>query len=108
MILLVLRLDFTCLRNTRHALEYLKELGVDPERVRLVANRHGQPKEVPAATAEEALGVKIFHLVPEDAKSVNRANNNGVPLVLENPRAKVSRSLTALAHSINGHHHKKT
>jgi pilus assembly protein CpaE len=103
-ILLVLRLDFTCLRGTRHALEYLKELGVDPERVRLVANRHGQPKEVPAASAAEALGVKIFHCVPEDATTVNRANNSGVPLVLESPRAKVARSLTALAHSINGHH----
>jgi pilus assembly protein CpaE len=103
-ILLVLRLDFTCLRGTRHALEYLKELGVEPDRVRLVANRQGQPKEVPPATAEEALGMKIFHRVPEDAGTVNRANNNGVPLVLDSPRAKVARSLTALAHSINGHH----
>jgi pilus assembly protein CpaE len=105
-ILLVLRLDFTCLRSTRHALEYLKGLGVDLARVRLVANRHGQPKEVPAAEAEQALGLKIFHRVPEDATTVNRANNNGVPLVLESPRAKVSRSVTALAHSINGHHKK--
>ena len=35
-----------------------------------------------------------------------RANNLGVPLVLDSPRAKVSRSLTALAHNINGHHKK--
>jgi pilus assembly protein CpaE len=105
-VLVVLRLDFACLRSTRHVLEYLKELGVDPDRVHLVANRHGQPKEVPPATAADALGVKIFHCVPEDARTVNRANNLGVPLVLDSPRAKVSRSLTALAHNINGHHKK--
>ena len=59
-----------------------------------MVNRYGQPKEVPAAKAEEALGVKIAHYVPEDPKTVNRANNNGVPVVLESPSAKVSRSLT--------------
>ena len=71
---------------------------------RLVVNRYGQPKEVPAAKAEEALGVKIFHFVPDDPRSVNRANNNGTPFVLETPSAKVSRSVTRLAMSINGAH----
>jgi len=80
LILLVMRLDFTSLRNTRRALEHLDFLGINRDRVRLVVNRHGQPKEVPASTVEETLGLKIAHFVPEDAKTVNRANNNGVPL----------------------------
>jgi pilus assembly protein CpaE len=105
-ILLVLRLDFAALRNTRRALDHLEHLGVDRSRVRLVVNRYGQPKEVPAAKAEEALGVKIFHYVPDDPKAVNRANNNGVPFVLEIPSAKVSKSVTRLAMSINGAHKK--
>ena len=103
-VLLVLRLDFSALRHTQRALEYLNHLGVGPERVRLVANCYGRPKEVPAGKAEEALGVKIFHYVPDDPKTVNRANNSGVPLVIESPWAKVSRSLSALAHGINGRH----
>jgi pilus assembly protein CpaE len=74
--------------------------------VRLVVNRFGQPKEVPAAKAEEALGVKIFHYVPDDPRTVIRANNNGTPFVLENPLARVSRSVTRLAMSINGAHKK--
>jgi pilus assembly protein CpaE len=103
-ILLVLRLEFAALRNTRKALDHLEFLGIDRSRVRLVANRHGQPKEVPAAKAEDALGVKIFHYVPDDPRSVNRANNIGSPFVLEFPTAKVSRSVTRLAMSINGAH----
>jgi pilus assembly protein CpaE len=102
-ILVVLRLDFTCLRNTQRTLDYLDQLGIHPERVRVVVNRYGQAKEVPAAKAEEALGRKIFHYVPDEPKTVNRANNNGVPVVLESPRAYVSKSVAKLAHSVNGH-----
>jgi pilus assembly protein CpaE len=103
-ILLVLRLDFTCLRNTQRVLEYLDQLGVSRERVRLIVNRYGQAKEVPFGKAEEALGLKVAHYVPEDAKTVNRANNSGVPVVLESPSTKVAKSLTALAASVNGRH----
>jgi pilus assembly protein CpaE len=103
-IVLVLRLDFTALRNARRTLDHFEELGIDKEKVRLVINRYGQAKEVPAARAEEALGVKIFHYVPDEPKTVNRANNNGVPLVLEAPSAKVSKSVAKLAASVNGRH----
>jgi pilus assembly protein CpaE len=103
-VLVVLRLDFTCLRNTRRTLDYLRELGVNRERVRVVVNRHGQAQEVPAAKAEEALGMKIFHFIPDDPKTINRANNNGVPVVLESPWAKVSKSVSKLAASVNGRH----
>jgi pilus assembly protein CpaE len=103
-LLLVLRLEFAALRNTRRTLDRLEQLGVDASRIRLVVNRFGQPKEVPAAKAEDALGAKIFHYVPDDARAVNRANNNGIPFVLETPSAKVSRSVTKLDMSINGSH----
>jgi MinD-like ATPase involved in chromosome partitioning or flagellar assembly len=40
--------------------------------------------------------------VPNDPRSVNRANNSGVLVVLEKPRAAVSRSIVELAVSVNG------
>jgi pilus assembly protein CpaE len=101
-ILVVLRLDFTSLRHTQRTLEYFQDRGIDRNRVQVVVNRYGQPQEVPAAKAEEALGVKIFHYIPDEPKTVNRANNNGVPVVLESQSAKVSRSLVQLAASLNG------
>jgi pilus assembly protein CpaE len=102
LILIVLRLDFASLRNCRRALEYVERLGVSRERIRLVVNRYGQPKEIPSSKAEESLGMKIFHWVPDDPRAINRANNNGVPVVLETPRAGVSRSLAKLAAGVNG------
>jgi pilus assembly protein CpaE len=102
LLLLVLRLDFVSLRNVRRALEYIERLGISRDHLRLVVNRYGQPKEVPTAKVEEVLGMKLFHYVPDDPKAVNRANNYGVPVVLQAPRAAVSRSVTKLAHGVNG------
>ena len=102
LVLVPFRLDFASLRNVRRTLEHLDGLDISASKVLLVVNRYGQACEVPAAKAEEALGRKIAHYIPEDAKSVNRANNHGIPVVIECPSAKVSRSLVQLAMMIDG------
>ncbi len=102
LILLVLRLDFTSLRNTRRVLDHLEQMTISRQRVQLVVNRYGQPQELPASKAEEVLGLKITYYVPDDPKTINRANNNGIPAVLDAPSAKVSRSVLQLAHAVNG------
>ncbi|MDG3004748.1 AAA family ATPase [Paludisphaera mucosa] len=103
-VLVVFRLDFNSLRNVCRTSEHLGRMGVGGDRIRLVVNRAGQPGEVPRAKAEEALGGKIAHAVPEDARTVARANNNGVPLVIESPSSKVARSVVQLAQSLGAPH----
>lgn len=102
LILLVLRLDFISLRNTRITLSFLQEIGVPVQKVRIVANRVGEPNQLTVAQVEESLGAKIVKVIPDDQKTVNRANNNGIPVVLQAPTAKVSRSLMDLASSLAG------
>jgi pilus assembly protein CpaE len=101
-VLLVLRLDFTSLRNAQRVMEHLEAAGLNRENVQLVVNRFGQPKELSSGIAEQALKMKIAHYVPDDPKTVNRANNNGVPAVVESPRATVSKSIMQLAARFNG------
>ncbi|MBI3466972.1 MAG: hypothetical protein HY000_28490 [Planctomycetes bacterium] len=101
-ILIVFRLDFPSLRNTRRALDYLDEMGVESERVWLVVNRYRQPKELRPAKVQDVLGRRVFLYIPDDPKTVNRANNKGVPVVLERPSARVSRCFAQLASSVNG------
>jgi pilus assembly protein CpaE len=103
-IVIVLRLEFASLRNAKRTIEHLERSGIMSDRIRLVVNRFGQAKEVPAAKAEEALGHKIFHYVPDEPKTVNKANNHGIPLVLDAPTSRVSRSLLELAMNVNGRH----
>jgi pilus assembly protein CpaE len=68
--------------------------------VRLVANRHGQPNELPVAEAEEALAGKLSYFVPEDAWTVNGANNTGIPAVLKSPSAKLSLAFAKVARGV--------
>lgn len=97
LVVVVMRLDFTSLRNTRGTLEFLAAAGIPPEKIRLVANRFGQPNEISSAQAEEALGVKIAKFVPDDPRTVNRANNSGIPVIVQSPSSKVARSIGEIA-----------
>jgi pilus assembly protein CpaE len=101
-ILLVLRLDYTSIRNTRRVMDNLKGLGIGLDRVQLVANRYRQARQLRVSEAEEALGIRVLHCVPDDPARVNRAVNKGIPVILQRPLAKVSRSIVNLARSVNG------
>jgi pilus assembly protein CpaE len=99
-IVLVSRLDFTSLRNVRRILDHLEENGISRETVRIAVNRHGQPGELPATEAEEALGGKLSYFIPDDPKTINGANNTGVPVVLRTPSAKVSSAISQMVWGI--------
>lgn len=99
-ILLVLRLDFLTLRNTRRVLDYLEEHRIRRDNLRLVVNRHKQAGELSPAEAQAALGAKIAHYISDDSKSVNRSINEGVPVVQSYPSAKISRQIIELAKSL--------
>jgi pilus assembly protein CpaE len=101
-VLLVFRLDFTSLRNTRRVLEHLDSVGIDRTRVRLVGNRHSQQNSIKSSDAEEALDSKLFHIVPDDPNAMNIASNVGEPCVLGLPKAPSSKSLMQLAASLVG------
>jgi pilus assembly protein CpaE len=101
-IVLVMRLDYTSVRNTRRVLDNLVKLGLGTDRVRPIVNGYGQRRQLSVAQAETALGMKIVHYIPNDPAVVNQSVNKGVPVVLQYPRAKVSRRLHELAASVNG------
>jgi pilus assembly protein CpaE len=77
-------------------------MGIPKDRIQFVANRHGQWRQLPVAQAEAALGQPISCLLPDDPATMNQAINNGRPVVLNAPRAKVARKLTDLSISLNG------
>ncbi len=96
-ILIVMRLEFNSLCNARQAIDYITRHNINRERIMIVANRQGQPKEIPIAKVEEALGQKVCQFIPDDAKTVMRANNNGIPVVQDSPTARCSKNLVQLA-----------
>jgi pilus assembly protein CpaE len=96
-LLVVLRLDIASLRNARRTLDHLQQLGVANDRICVVANRYGQPKELPLRKVEQALGIAIADRIADDPAAMNSAANAGVPVVVDRPRAAVSKGLLRLA-----------
>jgi pilus assembly protein CpaE len=97
-ILVVSRLDFTSLRNIHRIVNHLDEVDIPRGNIRFVVNRYGQPNELPLEEAEDVFGTKVAYLVPDDARTINGANNTGVPAVIKAPSTKVSQALVQLAH----------
>ncbi|QGJ71441.1 Hypothetical protein PBC10988_31460 [Planctomycetales bacterium 10988] len=101
LILIILRLDFTSLRNVRQMLMHLEGLGVVREQIELVVNRGGQAKEMRVNQAEIALGRRIFHILPEDTKHVLRSVGLGVPVLVQAPRSKIAQSMIGFAEKVS-------
>jgi pilus assembly protein CpaE len=104
LILLMLRLDIASLRGARRVLDSLWKAGVAEDRVRIVAGRFGQAKELPLNKVEQALGLSIPFKIPDAPADVNAAVNKGVPVVLDRPRSRVSKSFVNLATAIKDTH----
>lgn len=100
LILLVFRLDFVSLFRTRRLLQYMQAEDADLSRVRLVANRYGQPGEIHRSKAAELLERSIDYFVPDDPRAANAALNLGNPILLEFPTAKITRSIRAMAQDL--------
>jgi pilus assembly protein CpaE len=101
-VLVVTRLDFVSVRNARRLLDRLLSMGIESERIRLVANRYGQHRELPVGQAQSALGVKIENFVVNDPGRVNRCANEGQLVAIHSTWSSISRNLSGLAASVNG------
>ncbi|QEL21012.1 AAA family ATPase [Limnoglobus roseus] len=95
-ILLVCRLDFLAIRNTRRILDFLTSRGIPADRVEIVVNHHGLPNELPLAEAEEAVGGKLTVFIPHDPATVGAASNMGQPMACTEPNSPVVQSIARI------------
>jgi pilus assembly protein CpaE len=80
-ILVVLQLDLTCLRNTARLMQLFQQFDGLPERVKLVVNRSGShDSEISQKKAEETLRMPISFRIPNATKLFFAARAKGVPI----------------------------
>lgn len=101
-IVLVMRPDFSSLSQTQRLVDHLIEKGVPKSRLRIIMNRYRRFADLKPQRIEEVLGMKLFEIIPDQPQAVSRANNKGVPIVIEKPRSTVSRRLRSVAKNVNG------
>jgi len=99
-ILMVFRLDFVSLLRTRKTLMKLGQLGVDASRVRLIANRRGQPNELSVSKASQALGQKVTDSIPDDPKTMIASVNVGESAFIESPNSKSAKAIGRIADAL--------
>lgn len=99
-LLLVVTMDMTSIKGARQFIEVTELLGYAPDRVHLILNRVNSYSGIPASEIGESLRREIWARIPDEAGSVQRSINEGVPLVGSNVDSKVSDELIRMAHVI--------
>lgn len=97
-ILVVLQLDLTCLRNTARLLQLFQQFEGFSERVKLVVSRSGSHEtEISLKKAEETLKMSVSWQVPNATKAVHAARAKGVPIDAVAPGSRVHQAVLEIA-----------
>jgi pilus assembly protein CpaE len=103
-ILTVLSLEITSIKNMRLFLEVAEQLGYESDKVQLVLNRADSTLGIRITDVEHSIGRKVDHTIVSDGRSVVYALNRGVPFFLTNREAQVSQDVLRLATAVSGEH----
>jgi pilus assembly protein CpaE len=99
-ILAVLTLEITNIKNIRQFLALIDQLGYPEEKVQLVLNRADSGYGIRLQDVESSIGRKITHSVVSDGRTVVFALNRGVPFVVAARQARVSEDVIRMARTV--------
>ena len=104
LILMVVQLDLTCLRNTSRLLQLFQQFEGLSDRVRLVINRAGShDSEISLKKAEETLRKPIAWQIPNATKVFHAARAKGVTIDAVAPACKPNQVVQAIARSLRAY-----
>jgi pilus assembly protein CpaE len=101
-ILTLMTLEITSLKNVRVFMEIAEKLGYDDHKVQLVANRNDSSGGIKASDVEASLGRKIPHTIVSDGRALVLAVNRGVPFVISHRDSQVAKDIYTLADKLSG------
>jgi pilus assembly protein CpaE len=98
-VLLIMTMDLPTVKNMKLSLELLDSLH-HKGKTKLILNRASEDLGISSADVENALDFLITHQIPSDGKLVVTSVNKGIPFVLSNTNAKVSKAVDQLANLV--------
>ncbi|TFG67822.1 MAG: response regulator [Thermomicrobiales bacterium] len=101
-ILTMLSLEITSIKNMRLFLEVAEQLGYESGKVKLILNRADSALGIRVTDVENSIGRKVDEQIVSDGRSVVYALNRGVPFFLSNREAQVSQDILRLARTVTG------
>jgi pilus assembly protein CpaE len=101
-VLTVLTLEITNIKNIRQFLALVEQLGYPEGKVQLLLNRADSGYGIRLHDVESSIGRKISHSVVSDGRTVVYALNRGVPFVVAARSTRVSDDIVRLAKTVVG------
>jgi pilus assembly protein CpaE len=95
-VLLVAGMDIPNIKNVKIGLQTLRLLNTPMNKIHLILNRANSKVKLEVSEVERTLQVKADALIPSDIV-VPQSVNKGTPVVIDAPRAAISKSLEQLA-----------
>jgi pilus assembly protein CpaE len=89
--------DSTTIHNTVSVADTFRMIGYPATKVRYLVNRADSEGGIDPSDLERAIGRVPEHRVVSDGKLVISSNNEGVPFVLANPGAQISKDVARVA-----------
>jgi pilus assembly protein CpaE len=89
--------DSTTIHNTVAVADTFRSIGYPASKVRYLVNRADSLGGMDPLDLERALGRRPEHRVVSDGRLVIQSNNEGVPFVLANPEADISKDVMRVA-----------
>ncbi|HEX3723504.1 MAG TPA: response regulator [Nitrolancea sp.] len=103
-LLLVLTMEMTTIKDTRQFLEIAELLGYPDDKITLVLNRFNNYSGIPVADIAENLKREIEFKVPDEPAAMLRSVNEGSPLVSSQPENRFSAEIIRLTTSLVQEH----
>ena len=100
-ILCVTTLEVTAIHRVSQFFQIADRVGIDHAKIRLLCNRVEQYYGIKPNQVESQLRRRFLAQIPEDEKLVIASTNRGVPFVVSQNGAPISRSVQALAKRIH-------
>ncbi len=102
-ILLVTQLDLPCLRNIVRLMASFAEMDSIADKIKIVVNRAGLGSgEISVKKAQDSIGREVYCQLPNDYRTMVEVRNNGVPLIEQAPKAKITQAISQLADRLSG------
>jgi pilus assembly protein CpaE len=99
-IILILNPNLACIRDAKQFIEVCQSLSYPKEKILLVLNNTGHKADIRQDEIEKILKAEILCQIPADENFALSSLNEGVPMVIKNPRHPISKSINVLAEKI--------
>lgn len=98
-LLLVTTNELPALQSTQRALAYLERSRIDRSKIRILVNRYHKDIGLSRDVIEAALHTDVYHLIPSDYESLQRALVEGKPIPVG---TDVGKAIMGLAEKLSG------